>query len=116
MRMTNTRGARKSSGPRLCASSSGESSCPCSTVSSWSGHRYELDYLQEGIALRAYAQRDPLIEYQREGFDLFGAMMDAIKEESVAYLFNLEVQVEPEAPAAAEGAPVADDAAAVTAA
>jgi preprotein translocase subunit SecA len=75
----------------------------------WREHLYEMDYLQEGIALRAYAQRDPLVEYQREGFDLFGAMMDAIKEESVAYLFNLEVQVEQEAPAGADGAPVANE-------
>ena len=82
----------------------------------WREHLYEMDYLQEGIQLRAYAQRDPLVEYQREGFDLFGAMMDAIKEESVAYLFNLEVQVEQEAPAAADGAPVTDEASAAQAA
>ena len=59
----------------------------------WREHLYEMDYLQEGIGLRAMAQRDPLVEYQREGFDLFSAMMDGIKEESVGYLFNLEVQV-----------------------
>src|SRR3712207_4538707 len=69
----------------------------------WREHLYEMDYLREGIGLRAYSQRDPLVEYQREGFDMFGAMMDAIKEESVAFLFNLEVQVEEEpAPAAVE--------------
>ena len=60
----------------------------------WREHLYEMDYLQEGIGLRAMAQRDPLVEYQREGFDLFSAMMDAIKEELVTYLFNAEVQVE----------------------
>ncbi|MEU9886815.1 preprotein translocase subunit SecA [Sphaerisporangium sp. NPDC051011] len=60
----------------------------------WREHLYEMDYLQEGIALRAYAQRDPLIEYQREGFDMFSAMLDGIKEESVGYLFNLEVEVQ----------------------
>ena len=60
----------------------------------WREHLYEMDYLQEGIGLRAMAQRDPLVEYQREGFDLFSAMMDAIKEELVSYLFNAEVQVE----------------------
>jgi len=60
----------------------------------WREHLYEMDYLQEGIGLRAMAQRDPLVEYQREGFDMFGAMMDGIKEESVGFLFNLEVQVE----------------------
>jgi preprotein translocase subunit SecA len=71
----------------------------------WREHLYEMDYLQEGIGLRAMAQRDPLVEYKREGFDMFAAMMDAIKEESVGFLFNLEVQVDEgaaeEAPAAA---------------
>jgi preprotein translocase subunit SecA len=60
----------------------------------WREHLYEMDYLQEGIGLRAMAQRDPLVEYQREGFDMFGAMMDGIKEESVGFLFNLEVEVD----------------------
>ncbi len=60
----------------------------------WREHLYEMDYLQEGIGLRAMAQRDPLVEYQREGFDLFAAMMDAIKEEIAGYLFNVEVSVE----------------------
>ncbi|GII91057.1 preprotein translocase subunit SecA [Sinosporangium siamense] len=60
----------------------------------WREHLYEMDYLQEGIGLRAMAQRDPLIEYQREGFDMFAAMLDGIKEESVGYLFNLEVEVQ----------------------
>ncbi|MCF6526513.1 preprotein translocase subunit SecA [Streptomyces sp. JJ36] len=60
----------------------------------WREHLYEMDYLQEGIGLRAMAQKDPLVEYQREGYDMFQAMMDGIKEESVGYLFNLEVQVE----------------------
>ncbi|MFP5347667.1 MAG: preprotein translocase subunit SecA [Actinomycetes bacterium] len=59
----------------------------------WREHLYEMDYLQEGISLRAMAQRDPLVEYQREGYQLFQAMTDAIKEESVGFLFNLEVQV-----------------------
>ena len=63
----------------------------------WREHLYEMDYLQEGIGLRAYSQKDPLVEYQREGYELFQAMMDAIKEESVGYLFNVEVQVEEEA-------------------
>ncbi|TDC72901.1 preprotein translocase subunit SecA [Micromonospora sp. KC606] len=64
----------------------------------WREHLYEMDYLQEGISLRAYAQRDPVIEYQREGFDMFATMMDGIKEETVGFLYNLEVQVqEPEA-------------------
>jgi preprotein translocase subunit SecA len=71
----------------------------------WREHLYEMDYLQEGIGLRAMAQRDPLVEYQREGFDMFTAMMDGIKEESVGYLFNLEVQVEQQV----EEVPVAAD-------
>jgi preprotein translocase subunit SecA len=60
----------------------------------WREHLYEMDYLQEGIGLRAMAQRDPLVEYQREGYDLFSAMMDAVKEQLVSYLFHVEVQVE----------------------
>ena len=64
----------------------------------WREHLYEMDYLQEGIGLRAMAQRDPLVEYQREGFELFAAMMYAIKEESVGYVFNAEVEVEEAAP------------------
>jgi preprotein translocase subunit SecA len=67
----------------------------------WREHLYEMDYLREGIGLRAYSQRDPLVEYQREGFDMFGAMMDGIKEESVGFLFNLEVQLEEDEPEAA---------------
>lgn len=67
----------------------------------WREHLYEMDYLKDGIGLRAMAQRDPLVEYQREGFQLFGAMTEAIKEESVTYLFNLEVKVaQPEEAAA----------------
>ena len=60
----------------------------------WREHLYEMDYLREGIGLRAYSQRDPLVEYQREGFELFTAMMEGIAEESVGFLFNLDVQVE----------------------
>ena len=58
----------------------------------WREHLYEMDYLRDGIGLRAMAQRDPLVEYQREGYELFTAMMDAIKEETVGYLFHVEVQ------------------------
>jgi preprotein translocase subunit SecA len=67
----------------------------------WREHLYEMDYLQEGIGLRGYGQRDPVVEYQREAFDMFGSMMDGIKEESVGFLFNLEVQTEEEPPPAA---------------
>lgn len=68
----------------------------------WREHLYEMDYLQEGISLRAYAQRDPVVEYQREGFDMFATMMDGIKEETVGFLYNLEVQVQEPEPAADE--------------
>ncbi|PZR51537.1 preprotein translocase subunit SecA [Xylanimonas oleitrophica] len=68
----------------------------------WREHLYEMDYLKEGIGLRAMAQRDPLVEYQREGYLLFQAMTEAIKEESVGFLFNLEVQVQQQG---ADGAP-----------
>ncbi|WP_022924166.1 preprotein translocase subunit SecA [Serinicoccus marinus] len=57
----------------------------------WREHLYEMDYLKEGIGLRAMAQREPLVEYQREGYQLFQAVMEAIKEESVRYLFFAEV-------------------------
>src|SRR3712207_7492083 len=60
----------------------------------WREHLYEMDYLKEGIGLRAMAQRDPLIEYQREGFDMFSAMLDALKEESVGFLFNVQLRSE----------------------
>ncbi len=71
----------------------------------WREHLYEMDYLQEGIGLRAMAQRDPLVEYQREGFQLFEAMNDSIKEESVGYLFNVQVDVDGDQGAAAEQPP-----------
>jgi preprotein translocase subunit SecA len=75
----------------------------------WREHLYEMDYLRDGIGLRAWAQRDPLVEYQREGYDMFAEMMAGIKEESVGSLFNLQVQMqEPtveEAQPAAPGSP-----------
>src|SRR6516164_8449417 len=71
----------------------------------WREHLYEMDYLREGIGLRGYGQRDPLIEYQREGYDMFGAMMEGIKEESVGLLFNLEVQVQENPVVEEAGAP-----------
>ncbi|MFY1654328.1 preprotein translocase subunit SecA [Solwaraspora sp. WMMB762] len=75
----------------------------------WREHLYEMDYLKEGISLRAYAQRDPLVEYQREGYAMFATMMDGIKEETVGFLFNVEVQVQqPGAPADGAGAPAGE--------
>ena len=70
----------------------------------WREHLYEMDYLKEGIGLRAMAQRDPLVEYQKEGGDMFNAMNEAVKEETVRQLFMLRKQfkVQEEANAANE--------------
>ena len=62
----------------------------------WREHLCEMDYLKEGIGLRAMAQRDPLVEYQREGYDMFQAMLDGMKEESVGFLFNVQVEAAPQ--------------------
>ena len=62
----------------------------------WRDHLYEMEYLKEGIGLRAMAQRDPLVEYQREGYNMFEGMMGQIKEESMGLLYNLEVKVRDE--------------------
>ncbi len=69
----------------------------------WREHLYEMDYLQEGIGLRAMAQRDPVVEYSREGFAMFNAMMDSIKEESIGFLFSVEVEQAPPPPDLGEG-------------
>ncbi len=60
----------------------------------WRDHLYEMDYLKEGIGLRAMAQRDPLVEYGREGYLMYQDMVASIKEDVVGYLFNLQVQVQ----------------------
>lgn len=68
----------------------------------WREHLYEMDYLKEGIGLRAMAQRDPLVEYQKEGGDMFNAMKDAVKEETIRQIFLLRkqfIQAPPEQPA-----------------
>jgi preprotein translocase subunit SecA len=59
----------------------------------WREHLYEMDYLREGIGLRSMLGREPVFEYQRDGFEMFTAMMDAIKEETVGFLFHLKVDV-----------------------
>ncbi|MFD9329844.1 preprotein translocase subunit SecA [Streptomyces sp. NPDC060065] len=56
----------------------------------WREHLYEMDYLRDGIGLRWTLGREPIVEYEREGFDMYGAMTEAIKEESVGYVFNLD--------------------------
>ena len=73
----------------------------------WREHLYEMDYLKDGIGLRAMAQRDPLIEYQREGYDMFNTMLEALKEECITLLFRAQV-AEPEvATPGVAGAPAA---------
>ncbi|MFC7753658.1 preprotein translocase subunit SecA [Tsukamurella soli] len=78
----------------------------------WREHLYEMDYLKEGIGLRAVAQRDPVVEYQREGFNMFSGMLEGLKEESVGLLFKVQVQpaeegdgIAPPSPAPVAGAP-----------
>ncbi len=113
-----SRGLRRSARPRSTSSSRCRAGCAswsgrcCCTVMDrkWREHLYEMDYLKEGIGLRAMAQRDPLIEYQREGFDMFSAMMDGIKEETVSLLFHVKVQVVPAEPAPTDAAPAEQDA------
>ena len=87
----------------------------------WREHLYEMDYLQEGINLRAMGQRDPLTEWQREGFDMFGQMMQGIAQDLLRYVMHVQVQVsEPAqaqaAAAAAKAKAEADAAAAAVAA
>ena len=57
----------------------------------WRDHLYEMDYLREGIGLRALAQRDPLVEYKSEGFAMFQRMMDSIQEDFVRYVYHVEI-------------------------
>jgi preprotein translocase subunit SecA len=75
-----------------------------------------MDYLRAGIHLRAMANRDPVVEYQREGYDMFMAMLDGIKEESVGFLFNLEVKTKEEQEAEAKAKQDEAEAAALIAA
>ncbi len=71
--------------------------------SKWRDHLYEMDYLREGIGLRALAQRDPLVEYKNEGFKAFQEMMDSIQSDFVRYVYHLELVKEE--PAAVSAAP-----------
>ena len=58
----------------------------------WREHLYEMDYLKDGIGLRGMGQRDPLVEYQREGYQMYNSMVDSIKEEGIQLLFNLDLE------------------------
>jgi preprotein translocase subunit SecA len=71
----------------------------------WKDHLYALDHLKEGIGLRGYGQRDPLVEYKKESFQLFQAMKDRIDEEMVRYLWRLQPIIETERPGAAAATP-----------
>lgn len=66
--------------------------------SRWKDHLLEMDYLKEGIGLRGYGQRDPLIEYKKESFEMFQQMLDRIEEDAVRYLFLIQPVVETEMP------------------
>jgi preprotein translocase subunit SecA len=70
----------------------------------WRSHLYEMDYLREGINLRAMGQKDPLVEWQREGFDMFGQMMHGIWQDFIRYVMHVDVKVN--RPAATPAAPV----------
>ena len=70
----------------------------------WREHLEEMDYLQGGINLRAMGQKDPLTEWQREGFEMFGAMMTGIAQDFVKYVMNVQV-VQNQVPAVAGTAP-----------
>jgi preprotein translocase subunit SecA len=71
----------------------------------WKDHLYAMDHLKEGIGLRGYGQRDPLIEYKKESFAMFEAMWDRIEEESVRYLFLLQPMREAPAEARPQARP-----------
>jgi preprotein translocase subunit SecA len=71
----------------------------------WKDHLYSLDHLKEGIGLRGYGQRDPLVEYKKESFALFQDMRSRVEGEIVQYLFRARLMVDPDAPAPVPVAP-----------
>jgi preprotein translocase subunit SecA len=75
----------------------------------WRSHLHEMDYLREGINLRAMGQKDPLVEWQRDGFDMFGQMMHGIWQDFIRYVMHVQVQVTEPRPAAGGKAPDGDD-------
>ena len=83
-----TRKRNSWSAARSCSASSATSCCR-SSITQWKDHLYSLDHLKEGIGLRGYGQRDPLVEYKKESFEMFQAMKDRVDEEIVRYLWRL---------------------------
>ena len=71
----------------------------------WKDHLLSMDHLKEGIGLRGYGQRDPLREYQREGYDMFMEMVERIKTDSITFLFHVRVQKEEDLQAVAPKEP-----------
>jgi preprotein translocase subunit SecA len=71
----------------------------------WKDHLYSLDHLKEGIGLRGYGQRDPLIEYKKESFEMFQEMMERIQDRVVKFLWKIDVVVEREGEPQREAAP-----------
>jgi preprotein translocase subunit SecA len=67
------------------------------TDTKWREHLYEMDYLQEGIGLRAYGQKDPLVEFQRDAYGMFGEMKQAIQGEFVQYIYRVQLVRQEEA-------------------
>jgi preprotein translocase subunit SecA len=66
--------------------------------SQWKDHLLGMDYLKEGIGLRGYGQRDPLVEYKKESYEMFQAMMDRIEEDTIRYLYLIQPVIEEELP------------------
>jgi preprotein translocase subunit SecA len=79
----------------------------------WRAHLHEMDYLREGINLRAMGQKDPLVEWQRDGFDMFGQMMHGIWQDFIRYVMQVQVQVSRPAAGAAAAADAATEPATV---
>jgi preprotein translocase subunit SecA len=71
----------------------------------WKEHLLNMDHLKEGIGLRGYAQHDPLVEYKRESFDMFEAMMQRFQEDTVRYLFHMRIEEAPSQPVTAGSGP-----------
>jgi preprotein translocase subunit SecA len=72
----------------------------------WKNHLFDLDHLKKGVGLRAYGQKDPLIEYQKESYLLFEAMLTRVRDQMVEYVFRIQLPPRPVAqPVTQEGAP-----------